>query len=86
MLGGRKEDRRLFGPTTKSPTTSNPTPAYFRVWYFYLSQEIPETATSFICQVKETSALQCLFLHPIMQKAHLLGPRAYSLAGSKHSS
>lgn len=84
-LGGGEEDRRLSGPRNKSPTVPNPTPAYFITRYFYLSQEIPDTATFFICQVKETPALQCPFVLPILPKAHLLGPRAHSLAVSTAS-
>lgn len=75
-----------LGQGTSHLSHCHPTPAYLIVKYLCFSQEIPATDTFFICQPKETSALQGPFLYPIMQKTQLLGPRAYSLAGSEGSS
>lgn len=79
--GTVKRGGSLGQGTSHDLSHCHPTPAYLIVKYLCFSQEIPETDTFFICQPKETSALQCPFLYPVMQKTQLLGLRAYSLAG-----
>lgn len=47
---GKKGERWLFRPCSKSSPSTNPIPAYFLVRYFDFSQEISETAICFIAK------------------------------------